>query len=256
MRAFRRVSRPVPGSSGVSCDLGPWPSGFMCGSIPAARRISMARPELHRTRRSRGAVRTSLRHADEGLGARIRPTVPHRIPWSLWPAAALAGRLPHDPCPFGRLAITPAGWGFDIHPRAGSSVCDRVATSVLPWTPVALGYLWCPFGRMWWSQTGSNRRHPACKADALPTELWPRIFAETGPALDCHPAPDRLYGHRMRGPVTMAPAASGDLRSMSATLREQRDARMPTADERHRGIESRSANLVAEAGLEPAIYWV
>lgn len=114
----------------------------------------------------------------------------------------------------------------------------------------------CPFGRMWWSQTGSNRRHPACKADALPTELWPRIFAETGPALDCHPAPDRLYGHRMRGPVTMAPAASGDLRSMSATLREQRDARMPTADERHRGIESRLANLVAEAGLEPAIYWV
>lgn len=26
----------------------------------------------------------------------------------------------------------------------------------------------------WWSQTDSNRRHPACKAGALPTELWPR----------------------------------------------------------------------------------
>ena len=26
----------------------------------------------------------------------------------------------------------------------------------------------------WWSQTGSNRRPPACKAGALPTELWPR----------------------------------------------------------------------------------
>ena len=25
----------------------------------------------------------------------------------------------------------------------------------------------------WWSQAGSNRRPPACKADALPTELWP-----------------------------------------------------------------------------------
>ena len=25
----------------------------------------------------------------------------------------------------------------------------------------------------WWSQTDSNRRHPACKAGALPTELWP-----------------------------------------------------------------------------------
>jgi hypothetical protein len=26
----------------------------------------------------------------------------------------------------------------------------------------------------WWSQTGSNRRPPACKAGPLPTELWPR----------------------------------------------------------------------------------
>ena len=35
------------------------------------------------------------------------------------------------------------------------------------------------FGRfpleVWWSQTGSNRRPPACKAGALPTELWPRL---------------------------------------------------------------------------------
>ena len=29
--------------------------------------------------------------------------------------------------------------------------------------------------RRWWSQTGSNRRPPACKAGALPTELWPRV---------------------------------------------------------------------------------
>src|SRR6202008_4077400 len=27
----------------------------------------------------------------------------------------------------------------------------------------------------WWSQTGSNRRPPACKAAALPTELWPLV---------------------------------------------------------------------------------
>src|SRR6201985_2659591 len=27
---------------------------------------------------------------------------------------------------------------------------------------------------VWWSKTGSNRRPPACKAGALPTELWPR----------------------------------------------------------------------------------
>jgi hypothetical protein len=27
---------------------------------------------------------------------------------------------------------------------------------------------------LWWSQAGSNRRPSACKADALPAELWPR----------------------------------------------------------------------------------
>ena len=27
--------------------------------------------------------------------------------------------------------------------------------------------------KRWWSQTESNRRHPACKAGALPAELWP-----------------------------------------------------------------------------------
>jgi hypothetical protein len=30
---------------------------------------------------------------------------------------------------------------------------------------------------VWWSQTESNRRPPACKAGALPTELWPRTAA-------------------------------------------------------------------------------
>ena len=29
--------------------------------------------------------------------------------------------------------------------------------------------------KAWWSQTGSNRRHPACKAGALPAELRPLI---------------------------------------------------------------------------------
>ncbi len=31
-------------------------------------------------------------------------------------------------------------------------------------------------GHLWWSQTGSNRRPHACKARALPTELWPLSF--------------------------------------------------------------------------------
>ena len=32
--------------------------------------------------------------------------------------------------------------------------------------------------RAWWSQTGSNRRPPACKAGALPAELWPLILRQ------------------------------------------------------------------------------
>jgi hypothetical protein len=37
-----------------------------------------------------------------------------------------------------------------------------------------------PLAEMWWSQTESNRRPPACKAGALPTELWPRRRADAG----------------------------------------------------------------------------
>jgi hypothetical protein len=36
----------------------------------------------------------------------------------------------------------------------------------------------------WWSQSGSNRRPQACKASALPTELWPRAVRQT--CQTCH----------------------------------------------------------------------
>ena len=32
----------------------------------------------------------------------------------------------------------------------------------------------------WWSQGGSNSRPPACKAGALPAELWPLIIGGSG----------------------------------------------------------------------------
>src|SRR4029453_8463810 len=35
---------------------------------------------------------------------------------------------------------------------------------------------------VWWSQTGSNRRPPACKAGALPTALCPRLEPPTHPS--------------------------------------------------------------------------
>ena len=37
----------------------------------------------------------------------------------------------------------------------------------------------CPL-LQWWSQAGSNRRPPACKAGALPAELWPLILVGLG----------------------------------------------------------------------------
>ena len=44
---------------------------------------------------------------------------------------------------------------------------------------------------VWWSQTGSNRRPPACKAGALPTELWPLLGPTARPC-------SRLPGTRSR----------------------------------------------------------
>ena len=53
---------------------------------------------------------------------------------------------------------------------------DRRDTNSSSWTSVFEGRLANRSGvsrEGWWSQTGSNRRPPACKAGALPTELWP-----------------------------------------------------------------------------------
>src|SRR6184192_558087 len=40
--------------------------------------------------------------------------------------------------------------------------------------------VFCERSSSWWSQTESNRRPPACKAGALPTELWPLQRTEDG----------------------------------------------------------------------------
>jgi hypothetical protein len=40
----------------------------------------------------------------------------------------------------------------------------------------------CALAR-WWSQAGSNRRPPACKAGALPAELWPLSLVFFVPAV-------------------------------------------------------------------------
>jgi hypothetical protein len=89
-----------------------------------------------------------------------------------------------------------AGWVSQVHP--GSPSCDKPPRGMNPTeqisftmsdshatasaqsrSAVAKLKLWTsaaglPQAAQWWSQTGSNRRPPACKAGALPTELWPQ----------------------------------------------------------------------------------
>ena len=57
------------------------------------------------------------------------------------------------------------------------------------------------YQRKWWSLTGSNRRHPACKAGALPAELRPHFLVNqlqlklVGPG-GLEPPTSRLSGVR------------------------------------------------------------
>ena len=48
----------------------------------------------------------------------------------------------------------------------------------------------------WWSQTGSNRRPEACKATALPAELWPLTCLIVGP-----PSPRLPPTRRAKAPL-------------------------------------------------------
>ena len=59
-------------------------------------------------------------------------------------------------------AICELHGGAPPHSKAGPRVVSKAAVAA------------------WWSQTESNRRHPACKAGALPTELWPLLRVRPG----------------------------------------------------------------------------
>src|SRR6266576_1121654 len=70
---------------------------------------------------------------------------------------------------------------YDVRNPA-SKVCEDVACEVMfrgrlfeaPCSSIAYSRSASIFDFIWWSQTGSNRRPHACKARALPAELWPR----------------------------------------------------------------------------------
>jgi hypothetical protein len=61
----------------------------------------------------------------------------------------------------------------DTNSDAWTSACSAGPSRSEGWLANRSG----PCREGWWSQTGSNRRPPACKAGALPTELWPRCFS-------------------------------------------------------------------------------
>ena len=64
-------------------------------------------------------------------------------------------------------------WSRGMTPVIGPSSLVELRRGSLRYRPACLaeaGYA-C---EGWWSQTGSNRRPHACKARALPAELWPR----------------------------------------------------------------------------------
>jgi hypothetical protein len=95
---------------------------------------------------------------------------------------------------------------------------------------------------VWWSQTGSNRRPHACKARALPTELWPRDNANRMVGLGgLEPPTSRLSSARSNQlsykPELSRPpcVASDDL--WLVLLREERETK--TAAPRKDGLTGR-----------------
>src|SRR5665213_952656 len=66
------------------------------------------------------------------------------------------------------LYLQPFGDGPTLHSRCQTRRAPNRPGAGIRLSSRSPGHL------PWWSQTGSNRRPHACKARALPTELWPR----------------------------------------------------------------------------------
>ena len=69
----------------------------------------------------------------------------------------------------------------------------------------------------WWSQTGSNRRPEACKATALPTELWPLLGLASNAGRDVRPL--GFSRHAARRPVGLATLRVGSRATLAKANR-------------------------------------
>ena len=118
-----------------------------------------------------------------------------RVFWKYFPENSRASSLPS-------CTSWSAGWypaGVPSKKASGKSpLYDVNAVRKLPSSPprkitnenpraAKLKSRICAFSlpKSWWSQTGSNRRPPACKAGALPTELWPLDAVIQSLSSDC-----------------------------------------------------------------------
>ena len=127
----------------------------------------------------------------------------------------------------------------------------------------------CPFGsgdslarfasEAWWSQTGSNRRPHACKARALPAELWPRNQKTNASrrSLSCITsrgnALDQMVGlGRLELPTSrLSSARSNQLSYKPLTLSRSRDRGLPAHIRLNaRRVASRSPGACSSAKKE------
>ena len=102
-------------------------------------------------------------------------------------------------------------WLHQLSPLRGfGSASRRCRSTVAPLQNLSL--------KAWWSQTGSNRRPPACKAGALPTELWPRSRRKSE-------TPERVVGlGRLELPTSrLSSARSNQLSYKPKNPRSQED---------------------------------
>jgi hypothetical protein len=83
--------------------------------------------------------------------------------------------------PCSQHSKVPTTWGQDCNLFTMSNNAVRRASSTYEYLNFCRAYDQCSKAQEprrttqnWWSWTGSNRRPPACKAGALPTELQPR----------------------------------------------------------------------------------
>ena len=81
----------------------------------------------------------------------------------------------------------------------------------------------------WWSQTGSNRRPPACKAGALPTELWPQGRKERASVALQAPNAETLVGlGRLELPTSRLSSARSNQLSYKPLIPKEPAANQPS----------------------------